>query len=59
MILNKMNDLNVIVYKSYVEMKLKNVIKFGFNEMLSIKETYLIGKTGAPNPYVIMTYMIY
>ena len=59
LILNKMNDLNVTVYKSYVEMKLRNVIKFGFNEMLSIKETYLIGKTGAANPYVMMTYMIY
>lgn len=59
LILNKLNDINVSVYKAYAEMKIKNVIKFGFNEMLSIKETYSIGKNGAPNPYVIMTYMTY
>lgn len=59
LILNKLKDINVHVYKAYVEMKFRNVVKYGFNEMLSLKETYIIGKQGEPNPYVIMTYLIY
>ena len=57
LIMNKLRDINVNVYRAYAEMKLKNVIKFGFNEMLSLKETYLIGKQGKPNPLVLMTYL--
>jgi hypothetical protein len=40
-------------------MKFRNVVKYGFNEMLSLKETYIIGKQGEPNPYVMLTYLIY
>lgn len=60
LIVNKLREINAIVHKAYVEMKLKNVIKYAFNEMLSLKEAYLIGKAdGKPNAYVMMTYMVY
>lgn len=59
LILNALRDINVKTYQSYHEMKFKNVIKFGFNELLSLKETYLIGKQGEPNPLVLMTYIVY
>ena len=39
-------------------MKFRNVVKYGFNEMLSLKETYIIGKQGEPNPYVMLTYFL-
>jgi leucyl-tRNA synthetase len=59
LIMNKLRDINVTVYRAYHDMKMKNVIKFGFNEMLSLKETYMIGKQGTPNPLVLMTYLQY
>ena len=58
LILNKLREINHHVKHSYTDMKLKNVIKYGFNEMLSVKESYVIGKTNAPNPYVIMSYLV-
>ena len=39
-------------------MKYKLVIKHAFNELLSIKETYLIAKGDLqPNPLVLLRYM--
>jgi hypothetical protein len=44
LILNILKDINHKTQQAYHEMKFKNVIKYGFNELLSLKETYLIGK---------------
>lgn len=57
LILNKLNDVNSQSFKAYTDMKFKKVVQYGFNELLSLKETYIIGKSGAPNPLVIMTYV--
>lgn len=59
LILNKLRDINQVSKKYYTDMKFKNVIKFGFNELLSLKESYIIGKQGNANPLVIMTYLVF
>jgi leucyl-tRNA synthetase len=38
-------------------MKFKIVIKHAFNELLSLKEAYLIAKGGKPNPFVLFRYL--
>jgi leucyl-tRNA synthetase len=58
LILYKMNEINQTVFQAYADMKFKEVVKHGFNALLSLKETYLIGKSGEPNPYILMKYMI-
>ncbi len=43
--------------QNYDEMKYKQALKFGFFELQSIKEDYLIAKAGKPNPYVLARYI--
>lgn len=43
--------------KNYNEMKYRNVLKHGFNEMLSLKESYLIGKSNKPNPFILLNFV--
>ena len=38
-------------------MKFKQVLKFGFHGLLSIKEDYLIAKGGKVNPYTLMRFI--
>jgi leucyl-tRNA synthetase len=53
------NELNQIIEKvtaAYDDMKFKQVIKFAFNEMLSLKENWLIAqgnKPGCTNPHLM------
>lgn len=41
----------------YDEMKFKQVLKFGFFELQSLKEDYLIAKEGKINPYILMKFI--
>lgn len=38
-------------------MKYKQALKFGFFELQSIKEDYLIAKGGKMNPYILMRFL--
>ena len=38
-------------------MKYKQALKFGFFELQSIKEDYLIAKGGKPNPFVLIRFI--
>ncbi len=47
-----------MVTQAYSEMKYKLVIKHAFNELLSVKETYLIAKGEAQlNPSILLRYI--
>lgn len=41
----------------YNQMKFKQALKYGFFELQSIKEDYLIAKAKKVNPYVLMRYI--
>lgn len=43
---------------NYDGMKYKQVLKSGFFELLSIKEDYLIAKSGKANPYTLMKFIV-
>lgn len=43
--------------QNYDEVKYKQVLKFGFFELQSIKEDYLIAKGGKVNPFVLMRFL--
>ena len=43
---------------NYDGMKYKQVLKSGFFELLSIKEDYLIAKSGKANPYTLMRFIV-
>lgn len=38
-------------------MKYRIVLKHAFNEMLSLKESYLIGKSNKPNPFILLNFV--
>jgi hypothetical protein len=38
-------------------MKYKQALKYGFFELQSIKEDYLIAKGGKMNPYILMRFL--
>ena len=54
---NELTRIIDLVNRAYVEMKFKIVIKHAFNELLSLKEAYLIAKGGSPNPFVLFRYI--
>lgn len=55
---NELTRIINIVTQAYYDMKYKLVIKHAFNELLGIKETYLIAKGDSqPNPFVIFRYL--
>lgn len=54
---NELTRIIGLVNRAYVEMKFKIVIKHAFNELLSLKEAYLIAKAGKPNPFVLFRYL--
>jgi leucyl-tRNA synthetase len=54
---NELTRIIDLVNRAYVEMKFKIVIKHAFNELLSLKEAYLIAKGGKPNPFVLFRYL--
>jgi leucyl-tRNA synthetase len=54
------NVINNAIEKStkyYDEMKYKQCLKFGFFELQSIKEDYLIAKGGKANPFTLMRFL--
>ena len=54
-----MNEINrglTEAHKAYSEMKHRNVVVL-FNQLLSIKESYLIAREGQSNPFVIARYV--
>ena len=38
-------------------MKFKQALKHGFFELSTLKEDYLIAKSGKPNPYLLLKYI--
>ena len=50
---NELTRIIGLVNRAFVEMKFKIVIKHAFNELLSLKEAYLIAKGGKPNHFVL------
>ena len=55
---NAINHAIINATQNYDNIKYKNVIKFGFFELLNIKEDYLIAKAHKANPVVMMRYII-
>jgi leucyl-tRNA synthetase len=55
--LNELVRITNIVNQAYIEMKFKIVIKHAFNELGSLKESYLIAKAGKPNPVILFNYL--
>jgi len=55
--INELNRIMKLVKTAYTEVKYKVVIKHAFNEMLSLKESYLIAKNNSPNPFVILDFI--
>jgi len=43
--------------QAYNELKYRNVLKYGFHEMLSLKEEYVIGNKGKVNPRLLLKYV--
>jgi len=54
---NALNHSIVMSTQYYEEMKYKQALKFAFFEINSIKEDYLIAKSGKSNPYTLMRYL--
>ena len=54
---NELYDAVAKVTDAYENMKFKDVLKFGFNNLLNLKEAYIIGTGKKPNPVLIMEYM--
>ena len=55
---NAINNAIIQATKNYEDIKYKQVLKFGFFELLSIKEDYLIAKGGKMNPYTLMRFIV-
>lgn len=55
--LNQINHSIETATDMYNQMKFKQALKFGFFELQSIKEDYLIAKEKKTNPYVLMRYV--
>lgn len=55
---NAINSAITNATQNYDEIKYKNVVKYGFYELQSIKEDYLIAKAGKVNPYVLMRFLV-
>lgn len=55
--LNAINNAIEKATQNYEEMKYKQALKFGFFELQSIKEDYLIAKSGQMNPFVLMKFL--
>ena len=54
------NAINLGIEKAtqyYDEIKYKQMLKFGFYELQSLKEDYLIAKGGKANPYTLMWFL--
>jgi len=43
--------------QGYSELKYRMVVTHAYNGLLSLKESYLIGKKNNPNPFVILYFM--
>jgi len=56
LMVNELNKCLIEAHKAYSEMKLRNIIVI-FNQLLAIKESYLIAKGGEKNPFVIAKYV--
>ena len=54
---NELYDSVTKVTYAYDNMKFKEVLKHGFNNLLNLKEAYIIGTEKKPNPALIMEYM--
>lgn len=57
--INEITRITGLVNKAYIEMKYKLVIKHAFNELSSLKESYMIamgGQEGA-NPVILFRYI--
>ena len=55
------NAMNIAIEKStenYEGMKYKQTLKYGFFELQSIKEDYLIAKENKANPYTLMKFIL-
>lgn len=55
--LNQINQIIVHSEKGYREFIFRDVVKYAFNEMLSMKEYYIIGKNNKPNPFVLLRFI--
>jgi leucyl-tRNA synthetase len=55
---NGINYAIVNATQNFDEIKYKQVLKFAFFELLSIKEDYLIAKGGKVNPFVLMRFIV-
>jgi len=55
--LNQTNQIVQTVEHGYRRFVYRDIIKYGFNEMLNLKETYLIGKNQKPNPFVMLHFI--
>lgn len=55
--LSKVNQCIQLCDAGYKNLHYRDVIKYGFYEMMSIKESYLIGKDQKPNPFLLLMYM--
>jgi len=55
---NELTRIILEVTKAYSEMKFKNVVKHAFNELLSLKEIYMIAKASKPlNGHLLFRYI--
>lgn len=54
---NEVNRLTSQVKQAYTDMKYRDVIKYGFNELGGLKEIYLLGTGGNPNPLILFKYL--
>lgn len=54
---NELKRISILCHKAYSEMKYKNVIKHAFNELVSVREAYMMAKDYKPNPACIYAYI--
>ena len=57
MFANELNSIIDLTEQGYRQFRYRMVTKHAFNELLSLKEAYLIGKKGNPNPVLIMNFI--
>jgi len=54
---NETRRITKLVKQAYKDMRYRDVIKYGFNELSGLKEIYLLGTGGKPNPVVLVQYL--